>query len=113
MRVGLEINARNDAFGDGDSFAAYGVADDGDLGLEGGDFAKGEDREVCKVREVFEGEKCEVTIVGDEFDFGGVFFWRAVDGDEDALLVGDDVCVGENLVFTDDEAGADAATEAA
>ncbi len=110
--VGLEIDAGDDAFGDGEAVAADGVADDGDLGFEDGNLAEGEDGEVFEGCEVIKGEEGEVAIVGDVFDFCGVFFRAAVDGDQDALLVGYDVCVGEDFIFTDDEACADATAEA-
>jgi len=40
-----------------------------------------------------------------------VFFRAAVDGDEDTLLIRYNVRVGEDLIFTDDEARADAAAK--
>ena len=51
--------------------------------------------------------------MGDVFDFGRVFHWTAVHGDEHAAGVGDHMRVGEDAVFADDETGADAATETA
>ena len=49
--------------------------------------------------------------MGDELDFRRVFLWGAVDGDEDALLVRDNVGVCENTVFSDQESGADTSAE--
>lgn len=51
--------------------------------------------------------------MGDVFDFGRVFHRAAVHGDEHAAGVGDHMRVGEDAVFSDDETGADAATETA
>ena len=51
--------------------------------------------------------------MGDELDLGGIFLRAAVNGDEQAAAVGNDVGVGEDLVFSDQESGADAAAETA
>ena len=51
--------------------------------------------------------------MSDEIDLSGVFLRAAVDGDEDAAGVRYDVRVGEDLIFPDEESGADAATKAA
>ena len=47
----------------------------------------------------------------DEIHLGGIFFRRAVNRDEDALLVGNDVGVGQDAVFSDQETRTDAAAE--
>lgn len=50
--------------------------------------------------------------MGDEIDGGRVFFRATVDGDEDAPCIRNDVGVGEDFIFSDEEAGADATAEA-
>ena len=49
----------------------------------------------------------------DEIHFGGIFFRGTVDCDEDALVIRNDVGVGEDLVFADQEPGAYASAKAA
>ena len=49
--------------------------------------------------------------MSDEIDFCRIFFRAAVDGDKDAILIRCNVCVGENLIFTNNESGSNAATK--
>ena len=110
--VWLEIDARDDALGYGQPLAADGIADDGYLRFEQGHVPEGKHREALEVREVLKREDGEIAIVRDEIHLCWVFLRRAVDGDEDALVVRDHVGVGEDLVFSDEESGADPAAEA-
>ena len=52
MRVGLEIDAGNDAAGDGQALAADRIADDADLGFEARDIAEREGGKGFQVLEI-------------------------------------------------------------
>ena len=49
--------------------------------------------------------------MGDELNAGRIFFGTAVNGDENPAGVGNDVGVGKDPIFTDQEATADTAAE--
>lgn len=113
VAVLAEVDPGDHAASDGDAISADGIADGDDLGIEFGDAAKAERGEVFKVLAVHRFEDGEVAIVGDEDDAGGVGFWVVGGAEDEFGGVADDVSVGEEAVFADEEASAGAASGAA
>ena len=66
-----------------------------------------------EILEILDREQCEIAIMGDVFDLGRIFYRAAIDGDEQAAAVRNDMRVGQDFVFPDDESSADAAAETA
>ncbi len=75
MGVGSEVDSGDDAAGDGEAFAADGVAVDADFGFDFRNGAEFEGEGVGEEGFVFEFEDGEVAVVSDVFDRCDVFFW--------------------------------------
>ena len=104
--VGAEVDAGDDAAGDGEPITADRVANGANFGVELGHAADGEVDETFEGSWVIQADESEVAIVGDVGEGGGELASRVTLGDQDTARIGDDVGVGEDLVGSDEKAGA-------
>ena len=108
VRVGLEIDAGNDAAGDGEARAADGVAIDGDDGFEGGKAAEFEGGGAVEEFDIFDLEEREIAIVRDVENAGGIGLRVALFGNGEEARVADDMGVRHDAVAVDHKPRANA-----
>ena len=105
--VGGELDARDDALGDGEGGAAGGIAVGHDRVLDAGQgLGARQGRAGVEEGLVVEFEHGEIHGRGEGLDGGGVFVARLVGLHLDLAGVDDDVGVGEDAVAGDDDPGA-------
>ena len=111
VRVGAEVDTRDDSACDGEAITSDGVTDGTHFGVELWHASNRQVDEALKWGVVIEGDESKVAVVGNVLNRGGQFASGVALHNEDATSIGDNVRVRQDLIRPNKEACAIASRE--